>query len=298
MKQLSGKLAVITGGASGIGLALARRFGAEGCRVLLADIEDEPLRAAVAALGQEGIEADGCRTDVADPASVGALAAHARERFGNVHLLFNNAGVSITGPTWMFSSHDWRWVWGVNVWGVVNGIQAFLPGMLAHGEEAHIINTGSLASFMGNGDHAPYCSSKAAVLAISQSLYSEMRALTTKVGVSIVCPGMVATRIHQSWRNRPGGDVPWSERESADPAFRANADAFQGAGIPPEAIADAACDAVRQDRFYVFAGPSWPNFMEAALGRAMRGENPVVMTWGQDRRPAQERELPPWAGSI
>lgn len=289
MKDLNGKLAVVTGGASGIGLAIARRFGAEGCRMLLVDIEQTSLDAAVASLQADGIEASGQIADVADPAAVERVARHAAATLGNVHLLFNNAGVSITGPTWSMSHDDWRWVWGVNVWGVVNGIRAFLPAMMAHGEGGHVINTGSLASFNGNGDHAPYCSSKAAVLGISQSLYSEMQALMTGIGVSIVCPGMVATRIHQSWRNRPAEDTPWSEREFADPAFRAGSDAFQGAGLAPEEIAESTLAAVREDRFYVFSGPNWPSFMERTLGRAMRAENPIVQTWGEDRRPADQR---------
>ncbi len=291
MKDLNGKVAVITGGASGIGLALAERFGREGCAIMLADIEPEALNNAVAALRAKQIRAEGHVTDVADYAAVEALAAYTAETFGNVHLLFNNAGVSITGPTWAMSHDDWRWVWDVNVWGVVNGIKAFLPGMMAHGQLGHVINTGSLASFNGNGDHAPYCSSKAAVLGISQSLYSEMQAMMTGIGVSIVCPGMVATKIHQSWRNRPEGDTPWSDRESADEAVRAGSDEFQGRGIGPEAIADSTLEAVLADRFYVFTGDRWPIFLDATLGRTMQAENPRVMTWGEDRRPASAREL-------
>ena len=294
MKDFGEKTAVITGGASGIGLALAERFAAQGCSVLIADIEADALDLAVKGLRSKGFRAEGHVTDVADPASVEALADRAVALFGKVHLLFNNAGVSITGPTWQMSNDDWRWVWDVNVWGVVNGIKAFLPGMIAHGEDAHVINTGSLASFNGNGDHAPYCSSKMAVLGISQALYSEMKALETKIGVSIVCPGMVATRIHQSWRNRPEGDTAWSDREFADEAHRAGSDAFQGAGIAPAVIAESTLEAVREGRFYVFSGSNWQRFMEATLGRAVRGENPMVNTWGEDRRPLAEREVPPW----
>lgn len=294
MRQFENKVAVITGGASGIGLALAEVFGRQGCRIMLADIQQDALDAAVSKLRGAGLDVAGEIADVADLASVERLAARTTERFGNVHLLFNNAGVSITGPTWEMSQDDWRWVWDVNVWGVVNGIKAFLPGMMAHGEEAHVINTGSLASFFGNGDHAPYSSSKAAVLGISQSLYSEMKAMKTNVGVTIVCPGMVATRINQSWRNRPEGDTPWSEREFADPVFRENSNAFQGAGIAPEVVAEAALDAVRNDRFYSFSGDRWPLFMQAILGPAIRGENPRVSTWGEDRRSDAEREPAPW----
>ena len=294
MLNFCGKSAVITGGASGIGLAFAHRFGREGCRLLIADIESDALDRAVAVLRAAGIDAHGYVTDVAKSDSVRALSAHATSLFGNVHLLFNNAGVSITGPTWAMSEDDWRWVWSVNVWGVVNCIRSFLPAMLAHGEDAHVINTGSLASFNGNGDHAPYCSSKAAVLGLSQSLYSEMKAMMTKIGVSIVCPGMVDTRIHQSWRNRPDGDNAWSDREFADMTVMAGSEAFQARGIDPAAIAESTIDAVRDDRFYVFTGETWPGFMSATLQRTMQGLNPMVMTWGEDRRPDALKELPPW----
>lgn len=297
MREFAGRTAVITGGASGIGLAFAHLFGRNGCRIMLADIEQGALDAAVEALRAAGITASGDITDVADADAVERLAARTAEQFGKVHLLFNNAGVSITGPTWQMSPDDWRWVWDVNVWGVVNGIRAFLPGMMAHGEAAHVVNTGSLASFFGNGDHAPYCSSKAAVLGLSQSLHSEMKAMKTNVGVTIVCPGMVATRIHQSWRNRPDADRPWSDREFADRTFRANSDAFQGAGIAPEIIAEATLDAVRNDLFYAFAGDNWPLFLRGVLEPTLRGENPPVATWGEDRRSDEERLLPPWAAA-
>jgi NAD(P)-dependent dehydrogenase (short-subunit alcohol dehydrogenase family) len=294
MREFEGRTAVITGGASGIGLAFAHRFGREGCRIMLADIERTALDAALDGLRDAGITAFGEIADVADADAVERLAARTAERFGKVHLLCNNAGVSITGPTWRMSPDDWRWVWGVNMWGVVNGIRAFLPAMMAHGEPAHVINTGSLASFFGNGDHAPYCSSKAAVLGLSQSLYSEMKAMKTNVGVTIVCPGMVATRINQSWRNRPDADRPWSDREFADQTFRENSDAFQGAGVSAEVIAEAALDAVRNDRFYSFAGDRWPAFLRGVLEPALRGEDPPVATWGEDRRSEEERIPAPW----
>ena len=295
MDSLAGKVAVITGGAGGIGLAFAERFAAAGAKLVLADIETGALDTAVTRLSAVGYEVTGLRTDVAKLGDVQALAAHATASFGKVNILCNNAGVSITGPTWRMSMDDWRWVWDVNVWGVVHGVHAFLPGMLAHGEPAHVVNTGSLASFVGNGDHAPYCSSKAAVLGMSQSLFSEMKAMNTNVGVSIVCPGMVATRINQSWRNRPDGDTPWSDRESADDAFREGSAVMQGAGIAPEAIAESTYEAILEDRFYVFTGPNAPVYLDVALGRAIRAENPFVMTWGEDNRSLETREPPPWA---
>lgn len=294
MDDFKGKTAVITGGASGIGLALAERFGREGCRLLLGDIDGGALDAAVAQLAQAGIEAHGHVTDVADHAAVQSLADRAAGLYGKVHLLFNNAGVSITGPTWELTHDDWRWVWGVNVWGVVNGIKAFLPRMMAHGEPGHVINTGSLTSFSGNGSHAPYCSSKAAVLGLSQSLYSEMKAMMTGIGVSILCPGIAATRIHQSWRSRPPTDAAWSDREFADEEFRAASASMHGQGIAPALIAESTFEAVRDDRFYVFTGEMWPDFLAGTIGRALRAENPFVTTWGEDRRPEEGRALPPW----
>ena len=294
MKDFTGKTAVVTGGASGIGLAMVERFAKEGMKVLIADIEATAIDEVVARLRARGCDVEGVIADVSNYADVEGLAARAVERFGNIHLLCNNAGVSITGPIWEFTIDDWRWVWDVNVCGVINGVKAFLPGMMAHGEEAHVVNTGSLASFASIGNHAPYCASKAAVLGFSQSLYSEMKALTTRVGVSILCPGMVDTRIHQSWRNRPEGDVAWSDREFADAEFKARSDEFQGAGIAPEVVAEAVVEAIRDDRFYIFTNEGSLRYLDGTAGRACRQENPFVVTWGEDRRPEGERGLAPW----
>ena len=285
MRDLKGKVGVITGGASGIGLAMAERFGREGVRLVIADIQEDAIERAVADLTAKGLEAIGVRTDVAKYADVEALARTTLDAFGKVHLVVNNAGVSITGPTWKMSLDDWRWVYDVNFWGVVHGIKAFTPILIGQGESGHVVNTASLASFVGTGEHAPYSSSKAACLSISQSLRSELIAANTRIGVSVVCPGMVATDIHRSWRNRPAGDRPWSDREWNDPQHRANSDVFQGSGVEPERIAEATLEAVLNDRFYVFYGESDP-FLEKVLGPILQSENPPVHTWGPDLRPA------------
>ena len=283
------KVAVVTGGASGIGFAIARGLVRRKVNVVLADIEQAALDTAAEALRELGGEVACQRTDVSDYASMEELATFSAGRFGAVHLLFNNAGVSITGPTWEMTLDDWRWVWGVNVGGVVHGIKAFLPMMLEHGEEAYVVNSGSLASFRGQGDHAPYCASKAAVLSLSQSLYSEMRATLTRVGVSIVCPGMVATRIHQSWRNRPQGDAPWSSRESEDAEFMATSQTVQANGITADAVADAVFQGMLADRFYIFPDAWAQTFVRASLQNAIEAQNPVVSTWGLDLRPRDEQ---------
>ena len=289
MRELTGRTAVITGGASGIGLAMARAFGERGMRLVLADVQADALERAAEELRASGVEAIAVATDVTEYDAVQALAVASAEHFGAVHVLVNNAGVSITGPIWELTLDDWRWVHDVNVWGVIHGIKAFVPALIAHGEPAHVINTASLAAFSGTGDHSPYCSSKAAVLSISQSLYSELRAWDTRVGVSVVCPGMVDTRIHESWRNRPEGDVPWSDREWNDEQHQAGSHAFQGSGVPPEEIARLTLEALTEDRFYVFNGPTWPDFMRRQAEVLAVAANPPVVTWGRDLRPAASR---------
>ena len=285
MRDLKGKTAVITGGASGIGLAMAERFGREGVRLVIADVQADALSASVERLRAAGFEAVGVRTDATDYAQVEALREASVAAFGRVHILVNNAGVSICGPTWRMSLDDWRWVHAVNTWGVIHGVKAFTQLLIDQGEPAHIVNTASLASFVGIGHHSPYCSSKAACLSISQSLRSELLAEATQVGVSVVCPGMVATEIHRSWRNRPAGDRPWSDREWTDPQVRADSDAFQGAGISPELIAEATLEAVLENRFYVFRSEGVEAYLHTLLDPILVAGEPPVITWGPDLRP-------------
>ena len=289
MEDLAGKVAVITGGASGIGLAMAEAFGVERMSIVLADIEQHALDRAVEKLTQDGHEAFGVLCDVSKYDQVEAVAQAARQRFGKIHLLCNNAGVSITGPIFAMSMDDWRWVYDVNVWGVIHGIKAFVPIMMEQGEAAHVVNTASLASFNGTGDHAPYCSSKAAVLSLSQALYSEMIAFDTRIGVSVVCPGMVDTAINRSWRNRPQGDEPWSDREFSQAGFMRGSAEFQAAGVSPSEIADLTLEAIKDNRFYVFNGERWRDFVSLSLNPVLTATNPPVITWGPDLRSEEQK---------
>ena len=284
MRDVAGKVAVITGGASGIGLAMAERFGQAGIKLVIADIQEDAIERSVTGLRGKGFDVIGVRTDVTKYADVEALAQSTLTAFGKIHIVVNNAGVSITGPTWKMSLDDWRWVLDVNFWGVVHGVKAFTQILIDQGEPGHIVNTASLASYVGIGQHSPYCSSKAACLSISQSLYSELIAANTQIGVSVVCPGMVATDIHRSWRNRPAGDRPWSDREWNDDVFRQNSDAFQGAGIKPEYIADATLEAILENRFYVFRSEGVEVYLDSLLTPILKAENPPVITWGPDLR--------------
>jgi NAD(P)-dependent dehydrogenase (short-subunit alcohol dehydrogenase family) len=289
VKSWENKVAVVTGGASGIGLAIARGLVRRGVRVVLADIEEAALEASLQELRGMGGTVEGRRCDVADLQQMEKLSSFCEETFGRVHMLFNNAGVLIMGPTWELTADDWRWVWGVNVNGVIHGIKTFLPKMLAHGEEGYVVNTGSLASFSGHGDYAPYSASKAAVLSISQSLYSEMRAMMTKIGVHIVCPGIVQTRIHESWRNRPAKDSPWSRRETEDQERVASSLEYRSRGKSPEKIAEVIFEGMLAEKFYIFTDAHADQFVRMCLEPAIRAENPIITTWGTDLRPMEER---------
>lgn len=285
MRTLEGRVAVITGGASGIGLAMAETFGAQGMKLVVSDIETVALGRAVDDLKQKGFEVLGVPTDVRQYADVEALRAAALDRFEKIHVVCLNAGVSITGPVWKMTLDDWRWVYEVNVWGVIHGIKAFTPYLIEQNEAAHIVTTASMAAFDPIGEHAPYCSSKAAVWSMTQALHSELVAANTPIGVSLVCPGMVATQIHKSFRNRPAGDKPWSDREFADADYIKGTDAFQGRGIPPKIVADAVVAAVKENRFWVFTNPKSSEHLASRLRAVIHSEQPDVRTWGPDMRP-------------
>ena len=199
LRDLAGKVAVVTGGASGIGRALAARLSAEGMRVVIADVEAAALARAAAELGAVGL-----MVDVADRASVDALAAAVTDRFGAVHVLCNNAGVASTAAIADMTADDWRWILGVNVWGVINGVAAFLPLLERNRDGGHIVNTASVAAFSVTPLHGAYCATKHAVIAFTETLALELEQSGSNVGVTALCPGPVSTNLGASSRNRPG----------------------------------------------------------------------------------------------
>ena len=201
MQDLAGKVAFITGGASGIGLGLAKVFGAQGVKVMLADVRQEPLEVAVAQLRAAGITAEGMVVDVSDRAAMKAAAAATVAAFGKVHLLFNNAGISFFGPMDQAKDGDWDWMLGVNLYGVVNGVQAFLPHLKAHGEPCHIVNTASMAGLLVGPGMGLYSASKFAVVGLSNSLRLDLA--PHGIGVSVLCPGFVRSNIHEAGKIRP-----------------------------------------------------------------------------------------------
>ena len=202
MQDLRGKVAVITGGASGIGRAVAERAAGEGMKLVLGDIEEGPLKETVDDLTSKGAEALGVVTDVSDAASVRALRDRTLDRFGAVHLVHNNAGIGLGGPIWEVSEEDWRWILGVNLWGVIHGVATFVPVLMEQGE-GHVVNTASIAGLIAAPFLGPYNATKQAVVAISETLFKDLQAVGAPIGVSVLCPGFVQTRIAESERNRP-----------------------------------------------------------------------------------------------
>ena len=276
MRQLDGRVAVITGAASGIGRALAGRFAAEGMRCVLADVEEEPLERAVGELRRSGAAAVGVRTDVSSAADVQALADRTIAEFGAVHVLCNNAGVG-GGTDFAKTSLDmWEWVLGVNLWGVIHGCRTFLP-LLLRQEEGHIVNTSSMAALNGHPlGLAPYTVSKFGVLGLSQNLFFELAATTSgHVGVSVLIPGLTRTRIFESIRNMPA-TVTTPPPSSFQRSSRAAIEGVWDNAMPPDKVADVVTSAIREQRFYILPHPDEAFDMGEQQLRWMRANVPLV----------------------
>lgn len=281
MQQLQGRVAVITGAASGIGLALAQACAREGMKLVLADIETDPLLRVQAQLRAEGVAAVAQTADVMDEAQVIALADTAYREFGAVHLLCNNAGVAapaLRAPSWETSAAEWQWVLGVNLSGVAHGVRAFVPRMLAGGEEGHVVNTASVAGLISGP--GPYFASKHGVVCLSEALYKELRAAGARLSASVLCPGLVRTAILDAERNRPAAFGPRTDLQSASASVRQAAASFRESlqsGYAPSQVADAVLDGVRADRFYIVpAQPPLVDLVRLRLQDILEGRNPTL----------------------
>ncbi|HEY2549262.1 MAG TPA: SDR family NAD(P)-dependent oxidoreductase [Streptosporangiaceae bacterium] len=275
MRDLAGKVAVITGAASGIGLALSRRLGADGMRVMMADIEEPALAAAAQSLTAEGIETATAVTDVSDAGSVDALARATLERFGAVHVVCNNAGVAGGGASWQIPLATWDWIVGVNLFGVVHGMRSFLPHLIEQGE-GHMVNTASVAGLIAAGWLGPYNATKHAVVAVSETLYHELAASGSQVGVSVLCPGFVRTRIAESdrnWLTRLGAQPAAAEQPGSEEVRQAVATAIES-GLDPAVVATAVRDAIVSGQFWILTNPELSSAVLDRYTGAVEGRNP------------------------
>lgn len=275
MKEFRGKVAVITGAASGIGRAIADRCVREDMKVVLADIDETILAQAEAELKTAGATVLAVRTDVSKRTDVELLARQTLDAFGQVHLLFNNAGVAAGGAPWEATWNDWEWVIGVDLWGVIYGVKVFTPLMIAQNTECHIVNTASTAGLIVGSFSAPYAVTKHAVVALSECLYLTLQQRNSLVKASVLCPGLVRTDIANTERHRPpelrNEPVPMSpEMQTRLAAFKAAMET----GMAAAQVADAVFAAIKKEQFYIFTHPEWTELIQLRMEKLVRMENP------------------------
>lgn len=263
MRQFQGRVAVITGGASGIGLSMARRFAAEGMKIVLSDVEEGALREAAAGLEEGGVEVHAQVTDVSSWQAVEALAGATRERFGGAHLVCANAGVVTAGTVDELTLQDWEWVLGVNLWGVIHTMKAFVP-ILREQDEAHLVGTSSTAGVICAPGIGPYNVSKFGVVALMETLHRELA--KTPVGISVLCPGNVATGIATSRRNRPA-DLEDHADTKIGRRFDEHTPAVIAEGLSPDQVAEQVLEAVKAQHFWIFTEPVWKESLRERVER-------------------------------
>ena len=255
MRELAGKTAFVTGAAAGIGLAMGCAFAQAGMKVMIADIEQDALSAAVASLQTISPDVSGTLCDVADAGSVERAAQAAFAAFGHVHVVCNNAGVAAGGGIDHISLDNWRWVIDVNLMGVLHGIRSFLPHIRGHGEGGHFVNTASMAGMQTGLGFSPYGASKFAVVSMSEGLHLQLK--PHGIGVSVLCPSYVRTGIGNSGRNRPERYGAAQPLDPASPAAAMVAEIAKNlqAGLDPADVAARVLAAIRDDQLYVFTHP-------------------------------------------
>ena len=286
MQLVKGHVAVVTGAASGIGLALAERFASSGMHIVLADVDDAGLAAAAEQVGAAGVETLTVRTDVSNVDSVQALADATYERFGSAHVICNNAGVASSADEWFGPLSSWEWVMGVNLWGVVHGVRAFLPRLIAQGG-GHIVNTASIAGLYP-GFGPSYDATKHAVVAITEDLYRAMTTAGLPIGVSVLCPGWVRTNIMDADRNWPAelGEKPPAVFGSE--VIRKHVLRAIDEGATPAAVADLVADAVVENRYWVFPHPDFVELVVRRWHGIAEGNNPELLVDTPGMPPAAE----------
>lgn len=267
-------MAVVTGAASGIGKGMAQRFAKEGMKVVMADVEKEALANAETELKKDGGQVSSFLCDVSDPKQVEGLAKHARETFGAVDILCNNAGVSSGGLLWDTPLDEWKWVIGVNLWGVIHGIHYFVPDMIKQGTPGHVVNTSSILGLVVGPFLGVYQTTKHAVLGVSETLHHELNMMQSKIKVSVLCPAAVNTKIAEAGRNRPaalgGASKGAGILAGAGTAMLAN-------GMSPEKIADQVFDAIQNEKFFILTHPEMDEAIRTRWDNVVNRKNPVGM---------------------
>lgn len=278
MKDVENKVAVITGAASGIGRALAETFAAAGMHVVLSDIEEPVLESTTDSLRAAGADVHAVVADVSKPQDVSSLAEAALEKYGAVHVLCNNAGVAAGGyPTWKSTLDDWAWILGVNLMGVVHGVRTFLPIMIEQDEEAHIVNSASMAGLMTGA--SLYHATKSAVVSWSEGVYLQLMQGGFKPRISVLCAGYVDTNIVDSQRNRPAEFAnagPWPRGPEFDTRLREFRELHRR-GLRPRVVAEQVLEAIRDERFYIVTHPDWLENVELRTRQIVDGENPTAL---------------------
>lgn len=279
MKDFEGKTAVITGAASGIGFALAERAAAARMNVVLADVEEQALERAVRQIEERQVRAIGVPANIMIEESVNALAQRAFDEFGKVHLLCNNAGVASAGSAgkavWELADREWDWVMGVNFYGVLYGLRAFIPHMLEHGEDANIVNTASLAALLPGG--GTYGVSKHGVLALTEGLQRDLNERGANIHASVLCPGFVKTKIGEAERNRPEEQAADDLSSEAKEMMAAVMNEMLSRGKEPGEIAEIVFDAIADNNFYILPHPAWDDFVRGRLDQVL-ARGPMATT--------------------
>ena len=271
MKMLEGKVAAVTGAASGLGRAMALAFAGEGMHAALADVDEPGLKSTLNEVQSRGVRAFAMRVDVSRYQEVESFCSKAIAQFGAMHVVCNNAGVSPLGAVWENTLADWQWILGVNLWGVIHGVRAFVPRLLAQGE-GHVVNTASVAGLISPPGMGAYNVTKHAVVALSESLYHDLRLRGSPVGVSVLCPAYVPTGIADSERNRP--------RELLNPAKSSSKEetmlkkAVASGKLSADDVARAVVAAVKEERFYVLTHPRIKGAIRARMEDILEERGP------------------------
>jgi len=278
MQNLSGRVAVITGAGSGMGAAMARRFARSGMKIVVSDIDAAAAEATRAALCEAGHAAIAMRTDVASAAEVEALADTAYKHFGAVHLLCNNAGVVPSGrqrAIWEYPLEDWKWSLDVNLMGVVHGIRSFVPRMLAVGAEGHVLTTASVAGLVSSSGSVVYSAAKQAAVRATEALYAALQERGAPIGVTLLCPGLVNTRIYQSERGRPSDLRPAAGVAEETPELQAIAAQLYESAISPDEVAEMAHQAILDNQLYLLTSDKFDEAIHDRTEAILARRNPT-----------------------